>query len=135
MQVSQAVATRRSIRAFEDRPVDLAVLRRVLDRAQMAPSGCNFQPWQATVLAGEPLKRLQERMLASQPQDPIEYESTTHHTNLDTYERIIWDDARKAAVITASVAYHLATRDDLLPRFAAEAMPPAPAVRGRGPGQ
>ncbi|MCW1427954.1 nitroreductase [Novosphingobium sp. JCM 18896] len=74
MQVSEAVATRRSVRAFQDKPVDLAVLRRVLDRAQMAPSGCNFQPWLATVLAGEPLRRLQEKMLAAQPQDPIEYD-------------------------------------------------------------
>jgi Zn-dependent M28 family amino/carboxypeptidase len=64
-------------------------------------------------------------------QDPIEYESHTHHTNLDTYERIVWDDVRKAAVITASVIYHLASRDDLLPRFTAESMP-APPAQGRG---
>jgi nitroreductase len=74
MSVSEAVASRRSVRAFLDVPVDLAVIRRVLERAQMAPSGCNFQPWQATVLAGEPLRQLQEKMLASQPQDPIEYD-------------------------------------------------------------
>lgn len=74
MLVSEAVATRRSIRAFTDEPVSLDVLRRVLDRARMAPSGCNFQPWQATVLTGEPLKQLQEKMAAAQPQDPIEYD-------------------------------------------------------------
>jgi hypothetical protein len=68
-------------------------------------------------------------------QDPIEYETTTHHTNLDTYERIVWDDVRKAAVITASAAYHLATREEGLPRFAPDAMPAAPAARGRGAGQ
>jgi hypothetical protein len=68
-------------------------------------------------------------------QDPIQYETHTHHTNLDTYERIVWDDARKAAVITASVVYHLATREQLLPRFASDAMPAAPAARGRGAGQ
>lgn len=73
MNVSEAVASRRSIRAFLDKPVDLETIRRVLDRARMAPSGCNFQPWRATVLTGQPLKALQERMLASQPQDPIEY--------------------------------------------------------------
>ncbi len=72
--VSQAVASRRSIRAFADKPVDLALLRRVLEKAQMAPSGCNFQPWQATVLAGEPLRSLQDKMIASAPQDPIEYD-------------------------------------------------------------
>ena len=68
-------------------------------------------------------------------QDSIEYGSHTHHTNLDTYERIVWDDVRKAAVVTASVVYHLATRDELLPRFATDAMPAAPAGRGRGAGQ
>jgi hypothetical protein len=67
-------------------------------------------------------------------QDPVEYESHTHHTNLDTYERIAWDDVRKAAVITASVAYHLAIRDQMLPRFTADTMPAAPAGRGRGAG-
>jgi hypothetical protein len=67
-------------------------------------------------------------------QDPIEYESHTHHTNLDTYERIVWDDARKAAIVTASVVYHLATRDELLPRFSADSMPAAPQGRG-GRGQ
>jgi nitroreductase len=73
MKVSDAVASRRSIRAFRDETVDLDVIRRVLDRARMAPSGCNYQPWRATVLAGEPLQALQEKMAASQPQDPIEY--------------------------------------------------------------
>jgi hypothetical protein len=68
-------------------------------------------------------------------QDPIEYETTTHHTNLDTFERIVWDDVRKAAVVTASVVYHLATREEMLPRFAPDAMPAAPAARGRGAGQ
>jgi hypothetical protein len=49
-------------------------------------------------------------------QDPMEYESQTHHTNLDTYERIVPDDVKKNAMMTASLVYHLATRDDMLPR-------------------
>lgn len=73
MTVADAVASRRSIRAFLDKPVELAVLRRVLDQARFAPSGCNFQPWEATVLSGAALQALQTKMLASQPQDPIEY--------------------------------------------------------------
>ncbi len=73
MSVSEAVASRRSIRAFTDRPVDLETLRRVLDKARMAPSGCNFQPWEATVLTGEPLRTLQAKMIAAPPQDPVEY--------------------------------------------------------------
>lgn len=74
MDVVEAVQTRRSIRAFTSEPVSLETVRRVLDRARWAPSESNFQPWQATVLTGEPLKRLQARIQASAPQDPIEYD-------------------------------------------------------------
>jgi nitroreductase len=74
MNVSEAVSTRRSIRAFLDTPVPYETLVRVLDEARMAPSGCNFQPWEATVLCGAPLTALQERLLASQPDDPPEYD-------------------------------------------------------------
>jgi len=59
MNVSEAVASRRSVRQFLPTPVDPAVLRRVLEKAQRAPSGSNIQPWHAVVLAGEPLARLQ----------------------------------------------------------------------------
>jgi len=73
MDVSEAVLTRRSVRAFTEQPVDTAVLKRVLDQARWAPSGCNFQPWEATVLTGEPLRRVQEKMQNSEMQKPIEY--------------------------------------------------------------
>jgi carboxypeptidase Q len=59
-------------------------------------------------------------------QDSIEYGSHTHHTNLDTYERIIEDDVKASAVTIASVLYHLAMRDEMLPRFSASEMPPLP---------
>jgi nitroreductase len=74
MHVADAVASRRSIRAFENRPVPLELIRGVLDRARMAPSGCNFQPWEATVLTGAPLRALQDRLCAAQPDDPLEYD-------------------------------------------------------------
>ncbi|MCW5971066.1 MAG: M20/M25/M40 family metallo-hydrolase [Blastocatellales bacterium] len=66
-------------------------------------------------------------------QDPIEYGSATWHTNLDTYERIIEDDARKSAVVIASAVYHLAMRDQLLPRFAGDQMPQPPGARPATP--
>ncbi len=56
-------------------------------------------------------------------QDPIEYGNVTWHTNLDTYERIVEDDAKKSAIIIAAAVCLLANRDDLLPRFVGEAMP------------
>jgi Zn-dependent M28 family amino/carboxypeptidase len=61
-------------------------------------------------------------------QDPIEYGSHTHHTNLDTYERVIEQDAKQSAIVIASVLYHLAMRDEPLPRFGPADMPPP---RGR----
>lgn len=74
MNVSEAVASRRSVRAFHDTPVPLETITRVLDRARMAPSGCNYQPWEGVVLTGAPLKALQDVLLASQPDDPAEYD-------------------------------------------------------------
>ena len=57
-------------------------------------------------------------------QDPIEYQTYTWHTNLDTYERIIEADVQKSAISIAAAVYHLAMRDEMLPRFTREQMPP-----------
>jgi hypothetical protein len=59
-------------------------------------------------------------------QDPIEYQSNTWHTNLDTYERILEDDVKKDAMVVAWSVYQLAMRDDLLPRLSKADMPPKP---------
>lgn len=66
--VSQAVTTRRSVRAFLDQPVEYATIRRVMGTARWAPSGCNYQPWEAAILTGQPLKDLQAKITASAPQ-------------------------------------------------------------------
>lgn len=60
-------------------------------------------------------------------QDPIEYNTLTHHTSLDTYERIIPDDVKKMAAEVASAVLHLADREEMVPRFAKDKMP-APVV-------
>ena len=49
-------------------------------------------------------------------QDPIEYRSRTHHTNMDTYERLVIDDLKQIATIVASFVYNTAQRDEMLPR-------------------
>ena len=59
-------------------------------------------------------------------QDPIEYNSHTWHTNLDTYERILEEDVKKDAMVVAWTVYQLAMRDELLPRFSKTEMPPKP---------
>jgi len=56
-------------------------------------------------------------------QDPIEYNSLTHHTNLDTYERIIPDDVKKAAAVVAAAVWHVANSKEMVPRFTKETMP------------
>jgi carboxypeptidase Q len=60
-------------------------------------------------------------------QDPIEYDSYTWHSNLDTYERIVQEDVIKSAIVLAATVYHLATRDEMLPRFSTGEMPKPPA--------
>jgi Zn-dependent M28 family amino/carboxypeptidase len=58
--------------------------------------------------------------------DPIEYQTHTWHTNLDTFERVIPADLQQSAIVIAAAVYQLAMRDELLPRFSADQMPPAP---------
>ena len=59
-------------------------------------------------------------------QDPIEYGTHSWHTNLDTYERILEDDARQSAMVIAAAVYHLAMREQPLPRLPREKMPALP---------
>jgi carboxypeptidase Q len=59
-------------------------------------------------------------------QDPIEYQTHSWHTNLDTYERVIEDDARQSAMVIAAAVYHLAMREQPLPRLTRENMPALP---------
>jgi carboxypeptidase Q len=60
-------------------------------------------------------------------QDPLDYETRTHHSNMDVYDRLQTDDLRQAAVIVASFVYHAAMRDAMLPRKPIEkALPKEP---------
>jgi carboxypeptidase Q len=49
-------------------------------------------------------------------QDYRDYDVRTHHTNVDTYERVRETDLQQAAVIMASFAYHAAMRNEKMPR-------------------
>jgi carboxypeptidase Q len=49
-------------------------------------------------------------------QDPIEYDTRTHHSNMDVYDRIQTDDMKQAAVIMAAFVYNAAMRAEKLPR-------------------
>jgi sporulation protein YlmC with PRC-barrel domain len=49
-------------------------------------------------------------------QDPVEYQTRTHHTNMDVYDRLQRTDLMQASAIMASFVYHAAMRDEMLPR-------------------
>lgn len=78
MDVSEAVASRASVRGFLPDPVDGEVIRGVIERAARAPSGGNLQPWHVDVVAGAPLEHLRATMrtrLAEAPHgEPTEYD-------------------------------------------------------------
>jgi carboxypeptidase Q len=60
-------------------------------------------------------------------QDPLDYETRTHHSNMDVYDRLQADDLKQAAVIVASFVYNTAMRDAMLPRKPIEkALPKEP---------
>jgi hypothetical protein len=49
-------------------------------------------------------------------QDEIEYDTRTHHSNQDVFDRIQGDDMKQAATIMAAFVYNTAMRDEKLPR-------------------
>lgn len=49
-------------------------------------------------------------------QDPIAYSTMSHHTFLDVYDHLQIDDLKQAAVVVAATVYHLAMRDEMMPR-------------------
>jgi nitroreductase len=62
--VDAAITSRRSIRAFLDKPVERADIERILEVAARAPSGTNTQPWKVHVLTGAARTALSEAILA-----------------------------------------------------------------------
>jgi len=63
-------------------------------------------------------------------QDGLEYNSRTHHSNMDVYDRVQRADMSQMAAIVAAFVYNAATRDEMLPR---KPLPkPQPAQGGRG---
>lgn len=79
MEVFEAIKTRRSIRVYEDKPVEEDKLRKVLEAARLAPSAGNRQPWRFIVVTDPKIKeelRLAKEKLRPHPpkelfRDPI----------------------------------------------------------------
>jgi hypothetical protein len=64
-------------------------------------------------------------------QDPIEYETRTHHSNMDVYDRLQPDDLKQISVIVAGFVYDAAMRDQMLPRKPIEKPLPLPEKQGQ----
>ncbi|MBV1905354.1 MAG: nitroreductase [Pseudomonadales bacterium] len=62
MQVSDAVAQRKSVRAFSDKPVSSELIKTLLTKSARAPSGGNLQPWRLYVINGDSMNRFQEHL-------------------------------------------------------------------------
>ena len=48
-------------------------------------------------------------------QDYVNYDVRTHHTNMDTFERVKIADLQQCAIVMASFAYHAAVRAEKIP--------------------
>jgi nitroreductase len=77
MNVSEALNTRLTVRAFLDKPVEARLIREILETAKRAPSGGNLQPWHVWVVAGDELMRfkalIREKMSSNPRGEGTEY--------------------------------------------------------------
>ena len=71
MKLEDAILGRRSIRAFRPDPVPAAVLREIVECSCWSPSAANTQPWEFTIVGGEPLQALRSRLRAEAAADPV----------------------------------------------------------------
>lgn len=78
MNVSQAIAYRRSVRGFLDKPVDIALIKDIVERAARAATGGNLQPWHIDIVHGDSMARLkaimQAKMAEGPPSEATEYD-------------------------------------------------------------
>lgn len=111
MDVREVVATRRAVRAFCAKPVPYDIVHSVLDEARQAPSGCNYQPWEAVVVTGEPLRKLHVSLATADRQDPIEY--VIHPPDLPIHYKGRLEDAMRPVYQAAGI-----DRSDLVARKA-----------------
>jgi nitroreductase len=76
MDLKEAIYTRRSIRAYEPKPVDRDLVRQLIDAAVQAPNAMGFQPWEFAVIQDPAVladlnARTKAHMLVLASQDPI----------------------------------------------------------------
>jgi len=89
VNVSEALATRMSCRAFLPTPVPEAQVRAILDAARQAPSGGNLQPWHVYALTGAPLAELIARV-----KEKVRSHPRGEQTEYDIYPAELWEPYR-----------------------------------------
>jgi nitroreductase len=70
MTVSQAIADRRSVRAFLDKPVDIKLITDIVERAARAATGGNLQPWHIDIVHGDSMAKLKAIMVETLGKGP-----------------------------------------------------------------
>jgi nitroreductase len=89
VNVSDALATRMSCRAFLPTPVPEATVRAILDAAKQSPSGGNLQPWRVYALSGEPLQEFIALIRGKLPTHP-----RGDGSEYDIYPTALWEPYR-----------------------------------------
>jgi nitroreductase len=89
VNVTEALASRMSCRAFLPDAVPAATLRSILDAARQAPSGGNLQPWRVYALTGAPLAELLAAVRAKMPTHP-----RGDGSEYDIYPTALWEPYR-----------------------------------------
>ncbi len=74
MQISEAVANRKTVRAFLDTPISDDVIRSLLTKASRAPSGGNVQPWRIYVVNGESMVRFRKHVVSRTEPEEAAYD-------------------------------------------------------------
>jgi len=78
MNVTEAIRSRHSTRAFKDLPVPRQLVEEILDIARWAPSGGNLQPWHVYVVAGKARERLISAVARLLPAHPLGLQAEYH---------------------------------------------------------
>ena len=118
------LATRRSVRAFRDEPVDRAALGRVLEAATTAPSSTNRQPWRFAVVIRSELRAAIVAAVRARTEAMKAVIARGHHAaDFGAYGDFFWEPLASARVII--VPQHREHPDQLAALIASGGADPA----------
>lgn len=75
MEMKEAILNRRSIRLFKMDPVPQKIMAEIMETAKWAGSGMNSQPWEFTIMAGDEMEELRNRLAEATGPPELEFES------------------------------------------------------------